>query len=238
MKILSVDTSANVATAAISEDDKLICEYSVNNKLTHSQTLMPIIDSILKQAETDLSEINLIAVANGPGSFTGLRIGVSAVKGFANAANIPVVGISTLTSMAYNLPYCPHIICPIMDARRSQVYNAIYKWNGNELCELKAPRALGIDELLDELSDYETVVFLGDGVPVHKSVICETLKNKASFAPLNTNIQHASSLSVAAINAYKEGKAINGFDLTPVYLRKSQAEREAEENEKRKENKE
>lgn len=237
MKILSVDTSANVATAAISADDKLICEFSVNNKLTHSQTLMPIIDSILKQAETDLSEIDLIAVANGPGSFTGLRIGVSAVKGFAHAANIPVVGISTLTSMAYNLPYCPHIICPIMDARRSQVYNAVYKWNDDELTELKAPRALGIDELLDELSDYERVVFLGDGVPVHKSVITEKLGDRSSFAPLNANLQRASSLSAAAIKAYAKGKAVDGSELTPDYLRKSQAEREAEENEKRKENK-
>ena len=136
MKILSVDTSSNVASVAITDDEKLICEITVNTKKTHSQTIMPMIDSALKQSELEISDIDLIASANGPGSFTGLRIGVSAVKGLAHAAKIPVVGVSILEAMAYNLPFCEYVISPIMDARRQQVYNAVYEWKNQERCRL------------------------------------------------------------------------------------------------------
>ncbi len=230
MKILSVDTSANVATASITEDDKLICEFILNNKLTHSQTLMPVIDNILKQSELDLSDIDLAVVANGPGSFTGLRIGVSAVKGLAHALKIPVIGVSTLTGMAYNLPFCKDIICPIMDARRAQVYNAVYKWNDGELTQIKEPRALAVEELLEEfVNSDDKVVFLGDGVPVHKDKIVEKLGDRAVFAPSCANAQRASSLAAAAKKLYNEGKTQSCYELMPFYLRKSQAEREAEE---------
>lgn len=235
MKILSVETSAGVASAAITEGEKLVCEVIVNNKKTHSQTLMPIIDSILKQAELKISDIDLIAVANGPGSFTGLRIGVSAVKGLAHAAGKPVVGISSLTAMAYNLPFCEHIISPIMDARREQVYNAIYEWQNGEPAELEAPRALGIDELLRELLKKDNrIVFLGDGVPVYKNTILEILGDRAVFAPSCANAPRASALAAPAKRLYEEGKQQTCFELTPVYLRKSQAEREAEEKERNK----
>jgi len=235
MKILSVETSAGVASAAITEGEKLVCEVIVNNKKTHSQTLMPIIDSILKQAELKISDIDLIAVANGPGSFTGLRIGVSAVKGLAHAAGKPVVGISSLTAMAYNLPFCEHIISPIMDARREQVYNAIYEWQNGEPAELEAPRALGIDELLRELLKKDKkIVFLGDGVPVYKNTILEILGDRAVFAPSCANAPRASALAAPAKRLYEEGKQQTCFELTPVYLRKSQAEREAEEKERNK----
>ena len=235
MRILSVDTSGNVATAAICEDEKLDCQFVLNNKLTHSHTLMPIIDSVLKQSELNLKDIDLLAVSYGPGSFTGLRIGVSAVKGLAHATKIPVVGVSTLEAMAYNLPFCEFLICPIMDARRAEVYNAIYKWEKTELVEIKAPRAISVDELCEELLKMgEKVVFLGDGVPVYKDIILEKLADWTLFAPFSANAQRASCVAVAAKKEYEKNGAKSGFDLAPVYLRKSQAEREAEEKEKNK----
>lgn len=233
MRILSVDTSSNVASVAICDDEKLICEITVNNKKTHSQTLMPMIDSALKQSELEISDIDLIASANGPGSFTGLRIGVSAVKGLAHAKNIPVVGVSILEAMAYNLPFCEYVISPIMDARRQQVYNAVYEWNNGELLEIKAPRALAVGELIDELMKLDKkVVFLGDGVDVHKAYIEEKMADKAVFSPVSAKEQRASGLSVVAKKFFDEGKAVSCYELAPIYLRKPQAERELEERNK------
>ncbi len=228
MKILSVDTSSNVASVAITDDEKLICEITVNTKKTHSQMLMPMIDSALKQAELEISDIDLIVSANGPGSFTGLRIGVSAVKGIAHALDIPVVGVSILEAMAYNLPFCKYLISPIMDARRDQVYNAIYEWENEEILEVKAPRALSIEELTDELlKSGKKVVFLGDGVKVHREFIKEKMGDKALFAPVSALEQKASGLAAAA----KNKKAVSCYELSPTYLRKPQAERELEEKE-------
>ena len=230
MKILSIDTSSGVASAAVTEDEKLICEFILNNKLTHSQTLMPIIDRVLKESDTDLSQMDFIAVTNGPGSFTGLRIGVSTAKGLADALKKPVVGVSTLEAMAYNLPYCGFLIVPIMDARRSQVYNAVYRWNKNELEQISSPRAISVEDLLKELKELnEKAVFLGDGVPVYKDIIKQEMGENVMFAPSCANAQRASSVAVAAKKLYENGKATDGLGLVPVYLRKSQAEREAEE---------
>lgn len=235
MRILSVDTSSNVASVAICDDEKLVCEIIVNNKKTHSQTLMPMIDSALKQSGLEISDIDLLVSANGPGSFTGLRIGVSAVKGLAHAAGIPVVGVSTLEAMAYNLPFCEYIISPIMDARRQQVYNAVYEWQNGELLKIKEPRALSLDELIEELIKLDKkVVFLGDGVDVHKAYIQEKMADKAVFAPVCANEQRASGLAVAAKKLYDEGKAVSFYELAPIYLRKPQAERELEEKERNK----
>jgi len=230
MRILGVDTSSKVATAAICEDDKLVCEFILNNKMTHSQTIMPIIDECLKNSELSAEDIDVFAVSEGPGSFTGLRIGVTTIKGLAHAVNKPVVGVNTIEAMAYNLPFCPYVISPIMDARREQVYNAIYKFDGEVLCEIKDPRAISIQELLDELDKMgENAVFLGDGVPVFKEKIKEVLGEKALFAPYNANMQRASSVCLAARNK----EAIHYSKLSPIYLRKSQAERELEERGKK-----
>lgn len=226
MKILAVDTSSAVASCAICEDDKLICECVLNNKLTHSQTLMPMIDEVFKKSELNPQEIDVFAVTNGPGSFTGLRIGVTTIKGLAHACNKPVVGVNTLEAMCYNLPFCPHIIAPIMDARREQVYNGLYRFTDGVLNEITSPRALALEELLSELKNMgESVVFLGDGVPVFYNKIKDFLCEKAFFAPQNLNAQHAASVAEAA----KNKETISYNELVPVYLRKSQAEREAEE---------
>ena len=228
MKILAVDTSANTATVCVVEDDKLLAEEIVNHKKTHSQTLMPMIDNVLKNCGTDIPEIDIFAVANGPGSFTGLRIGVSAIKGMAHALDKPVIEISTLEGMAYNIYMSDLIICPIMDARRDQVYNGVYTWENGEFTELTPPRALSIEECVEDVRKYnKKVVFLGDGVPVHREYIEKEMNVQAIFAPASANAQRASSLAAIAINRQDCKK--NCYEVSPVYLRKPQAEREREE---------
>lgn len=228
MKILAVDTSSNVASAAIVDDNKLVCECVLNNKLTHSQTIMPIIDEVFKKSELNPLDIDVFAVSNGPGSFTGLRIGVTTIKGLAHAVNKPVCGVNTLEALAYNLPFCPYIIAPIMDARREQVYNAFYKWESGVLKEIAEPRAISLDDCMNELLNIgEKVVFLGDGVSVFRDKIKDTLKEQALFAPQLACTQRAACVAEAA----KNKETINYGKLAPLYLRKSQAEREAEERE-------
>lgn len=230
MKIFAVDTSSAVATAAIIDENKLICECVLNNKLTHSQTLMPMIDDVFKKSELTPSDIDVFAVSNGPGSFTGLRIGVTTVKGLAHATGKQVVGVNTLEALAYNLPFCPYIISPIMDARREQVYNAFYRFENGKLKEIVEPRAVALSDCLTELQKCgEKVVFLGDGVPVFKEKIKEALGENALFAPQTANAQRASAVAEAA----KNKESIHYSKLVPVYLRVSQAERELEERGKK-----
>ena len=233
MKILAVDSSANVASTAIAEDDKLICEFTLNHKKTHSEKLMPMIDEVLKSAQLMPNDIDLFAVAAGPGSFTGLRIGVATIKGLAHAVQKPVIGVSTLMAMAYNLPFCSHAIAPIMDARRAQVYNGVYRWEQDELVEMIAPRAVSIEDCIAEFEQSgEQVVFLGDGVPVHQELIRSRLGDQAFFAPENCNMQRAASVALAAQKLSAQGMCESYYALRPIYLRKPQAERELEEKQK------
>ena len=229
MKILAVETSASVASAAICDEDKLICEMVLNHKKTHSEKLMPMIDELFKSCELSASEIDVFAAASGPGSFTGLRIGVCAVKGLAHAVNKPVIGVSTLEALAYNLPYADGLICPIMDARRSQVYNGIYRFQNGFPEIVTAPRAVALSECLEDVRGEERVYFIGDGVPVYREEIQRVLGEKAVFAPLSCNAQRASCVAAAALRYAKEGKTMHYSELLPVYLRKPQAERELEE---------
>lgn len=230
MRILAVDSSANVASAAIAEDHKLICEFTLNHKKTHSEKLMPMIDEVLKNAQLTPADVDVFAVANGPGSFTGLRIGVATVKGLAHAVQKPVVGVSTLLAMAYNLPFCEYLVSPIMDARRAQVYNGIYRWQNGRIETVTAPRAVAIADCVEEFkTSGEKVVFLGDGVPVHGEFIKEQLGGQAFFAPQNCNMQRAASVALAAADLYQAGVCETYYELAPVYLRKPQAERELEE---------
>lgn len=229
MKVLAVDTSSIVATAAIMEDDRLIGEYILNHKKTHSQKLMPIISEILSSADLKADDIDVFAVANGPGSFTGLRIGVATIKGLAHAVNRPVVGVCTLNGLAYNMPFCPYIVCPIMDARREQVYNAIYRWHDDELIVLQGSRAVSIEQLVQELKERnEMVVFLGDGVEAYRDILSAQLGSLCVFAPTNVRMQKASSIAQLALHKARKGDTESFLTLTPFYLRKSQAEREYE----------
>jgi len=226
MKIFAVDTSSAVASAALVDGDKLLCEFTLNNGLTHSQTLMPMVKEVFEKSGLSASDIDLFAVSEGPGSFTGLRIGVTTVKGLAHAANKPVAGVNTLEAMCYNLPFCSYLISPIMDARRGEVYNGFYKFKDGKLAEICPPRAIPLSECLEEIKKMdEKTVFLGDAVPVFHDEIEDRLKDLALFAPQGAVAQRAASVAEAA--KYKTPQKYN--ELVPKYLRKSQAEREYEE---------
>lgn len=231
MRILAIDTASEVASAAVVEDETLLGEYILNHKMTHSQKIMPMIENILQNLELDVKDIDVFAVANGPGSFTGLRIGVAAIKGLAHAVNKPVVGISTLAGLAYNLPWAEHIIVPIMDARRNNVYTASYIWDEG-FREIGEPEAISIEECIDSCSNFLDTIFVGDGVKVYGDYIKERLGGHALLAPASALRQRASSIAMLAMEKAKRGETQSYSELVPFYLRKSQAERELEEKEK------
>ena len=234
MKILGIDSSGTVASVALVDDDITIAEYTVNFKKTHSETLLPMIDEIVRMTETDPCTIEAIAVAAGPGSFTGLRIGSSTAKGLGMAYEIPIIPVPTCHALAYNVWTANDtIICPIMDARRNQVYTGIYKFEAGKLVVLQDQMAVDIKDLLAILSTYsQGVVFVGDGVPVYQEEIKRVMGERAVFAPLSCNAQRASCVAAAAMRYVKEGKIMHYSELLPVYLRKPQAERELEEKQK------
>lgn len=183
MKVLALDTSSNVATAAVMEDGKLLGESILNHKKTHSQKIMVMIEELLKDLELTVRDIDLFAAANGPGSFTGLRIGVATVKALAHSVNKPVAGVSTLAGLAYNMPYAEHIIVPIMDARRNQVYTASYIWDEDGFKELSPDEAMSIEECVANCGELLDIIFVGDGVDVYREYIKEKLGDRAHFAP-------------------------------------------------------
>lgn len=227
MKILGLDSSGIVASVAIVEDENLIAEYTVNYKKTHSQTLLPMLDELAKMTELDLDTIDAIAVAAGPGSFTGLRIGSATAKGLGLALKKPLVEIPTVDALAYNLYDANALICPIMDARRSQVYTGIYCFQDHKLVTLEEQMAVPVAELIEKLNERgKAVIFLGDGVPVFAKTIEETLKVPYSFAPAHVNKQRAAAVATLAQLYVKEGKVVTAMEHVPEYLRVSQAERE------------
>ena len=227
MKILGLDSSGIVASVAIVEDENLIAEYTVNYKKTHSQTLLPMLDELAKMTELDLDTIDAIAVAAGPGSFTGLRIGSATAKGLGLALKKPLVEIPTVDALAYNLYDANALICPIMDARRSQVYTGIYCFQDHKLVTLEEQMAVPVAELIEKLNERgKAVIFLGDGVPVFAKIIEETLKVPYSFAPAHVNKQRAAAVATLAQLYVKEGKVVTAMEHVPEYLRVSQAERE------------
>ena len=232
MRILALDSSGLVASVAVVEDgavdDQVIAEYTVNYKKTHSQTLLPMLDEIVKMTELDLHTVDAIAVAGGPGSFTGLRIGSATAKGLGLALEKPLIHIPTLEGLAYNLCGIADVVCPIMDARRGQVYAGIYEFDGQKLHILEDQMAVPIEELGEKLKKYlkegRRVTFLGDGVPV------QILPGEAvTFAPANMNRQRAASVGTLGMQYYKEGKIETAMEHEPDYLRVSQAERERKE---------
>ena len=229
MKILAIDSSGLVASVAVVEDGVLIAEYTMNYKKTHSQTLLPMLEEVKKAISLDLSSIDAIAVAAGPGSFTGLRIGSATAKGLGLALDKPLIGVPTVDALAANLYDTGEdtLICPIMDARRQQVYTGMYRFAHHNLETVKQQEALPIGELLEELNERgKTVIFLGDGVPVYKEMIQEQCKVPYSFAPAHLNRQRAGAVASLAEKYYLEGKTETAAEHKPNYLRMSQAERE------------
>lgn len=245
MRVLAIDSSGLTATVAVVEETQTVAEYTINYKKTHSQTLLPMIDEVVKMTELDLGTIDAIAVAGGPGSFTGLRIGSATAKGLGLALNKPLIHVPTVDGLAYNVFGCEDIICPIMDARRNQVYTGIYTFSkkagekeGRNLVEpvfqvIKMQMAVSIEELAERLNRYRRpVVFLGDGVPVYENILAEKLTVPYSFAPAYMNRQRAAVVGTLGIQYYKAGKFETAEEHRPDYLRVSQAERERAQREK------
>lgn len=232
MKILALDTSGLVASVALVSEDKLIAEYTIQDKLTHSQTLMPMMDSIKTLLGLEMETVDYIACAAGPGSFTGLRIGAAAAKGLALGLNVPLIPVPTLDALAYNVFAAEGIICPIMDARRQQVYTAFYAWKDGRLCRLNEERAIGMDVVLEEAAAFGCpVTFVGDGVPVHKKAIQQNPLFRV--APVGFDRQRGACIAALAMEKIAAGETAPGREFIPTYLRKSQAEREREAMEKK-----
>lgn len=229
MKILALDSSGLVASVAIMEDNTLIAEYTMNYKKTHSQTLLPMLDELKKAVQLDLESIDAIALAAGPGSFTGLRIGSATAKGLGLALDKPIIGIPTTEALAYNLYGTDEdtLICPIMDARRSQVYTGVYCFQDGQLQTVKEQDAIPIESLLEELNQMgKKVIFLGDGVPVFGEKIQEICKVPYLFAPGHVSRQRAGAVAALGEIYYGQGKIESAREHQPDYLRVSQAERE------------
>lgn len=227
MKILSLDTSGSPASVAVLEEGIILGEYTVNHKKTHSQIIMPLIDNLLKTLELHPEDIDVFSVAIGPGSFTGLRIGIATIKGIAQSLNKPVIGVPTLDGLAFNLPFFEGLICPIMDARNDNVYTAVYSLDHNYNLSMHTDYlALHIDELIKLLIEMKkTVLFVGDAVLKFKPLIEKKLENLAIFAPKHLLFQKASSIGFAGYKKAISGELHSYIDLVPLYLRQSQAER-------------
>lgn len=248
MKIIALDSSGLVASAAIVQDGEMVGEYTINHKKTHSQTLLPMLEELKNMTELELDTVDAIAVAGGPGSFTGLRIGSATAKGLAWTMDVPVISVPTTDAMAYHFYGSDKLICPIMDARRSQVYCGIYTfertqdeqvWDAQsakdraggrvryQLRVIQEACAVAVEELIERLNKLnQEVVFLGDGVPVYQNKITEGITIPFSFAPPHCNRQRAANVAVLGAVYFAEGKIQKAAEHAPEYLRLSQAERE------------
>jgi tRNA threonylcarbamoyladenosine biosynthesis protein TsaB len=226
MKILGMDTSTLMTTVAITDDQRLLGEYSLSVDMSHSEMLVPMIKSALDGLKIDIDYIDLYTISIGPGSFTGLRIALATAKGFAIANNKPIIGVPTLEALAYNIFSECHIV-PMIDARRDRVFSGIYKWEENSLKVVKQDDALDIVEYCNYLNkNYDKLYVNGNGSIAYRDIIDEILGDKAIFAPFNLNYIRASSICEIAYERFKDGLIDDVDNLKPVYLRESQAERQ------------
>lgn len=232
MKILGIDSSGLVASVAVVEDDVMLAEYTVNYKKTHSQTLLPMLKEIADMISLDLASVDAIAVAAGPGSFTGLRIGSATAKGLGLALDKPIISVPTVDGLAYNLYGTEKRICPLMDARRNQVYTGIYEFQGDRLQVIEPQMAVAVSEIVRKINeDGREVVFLGDGVPVYRTFLEKEVKVPFSFAPAHANRQRAGAIAALGERYFAAGQMESAAEHKPEYLRLSQAERERQEKE-------
>lgn len=229
MKILGIESSSMVASVALVTEGITMAEYTVNFKKTHSQTLLPMVDEMMRMLGFELSEVDAIAVSGGPGSFTGLRIGSATAKGLGLALDKPLIHVPTLDAMAYGLFGASSLVCPMMDARRNQVYTGLYRCESQ--LEVLAPScSADIREWAEFLNGRgETVLLLGDGVPVHQAFLREQLKVPCRFVPVHLNRRRAASVAALGAVYVAEGKTETAMEHRPDYLKKAQAERELEE---------
>lgn len=227
MKILALDTSSFPASVAIGDDGILMGEYIIRNQRKHSQNIMMMTERLFDDLSMDISEIDVFAVTSGPGSFTGLRIGISSVRAFAQAMGKPVAAVNTLEALAYNLPLSDSIIVPMLDARRDEVFTAAYKFKDGIAQELTPPCVMTIDEIKEKYKN-ENVIITGDGAIIHKEELSEF-----KTAPINLCETRASALLAAAYKKAEKDELCDYNHVSPLYLRKSQAEREYERREKK-----
>ena len=221
MLIVAMDTSSVNATVAVMNDKKLIGEYIISNDRTHSQIIMPLLEDLLKKCGVKVEDADVFAVAKGPGSFTGLRIGMATIKTLAQMCGKPVVGVSSLESLAYNCNLFDGVVCPIIDARHGEVYNGLYQC-GEPIC---SERIIKLEELFAELGD-RRVIFCGDGAVAYADIITAGNPGSWVIAPQSISMQKASSVCAVAYKRAMNGDYDNVYSLLPVYLRQSQAERE------------
>ena len=231
MKIIALDSSGLAASVAVMEDEICVAEYTTNYKKTHSQTLLPMLDEITKMIDLDLSTVDAIAIAAGPGSFTGLRIGSATAKGLGLALKKPIVAVPTVDALAYQFYGSDRLICPLMDARRNQVYTGLYQFEpreeGFQCNQIRQQCVVAIDEIIDDINCLaKEVIFLGDGLPVYRDKIRDLCKVPYAFASAAQNRQRAACVGVLAFEYIKEGKIESAAEHAPEYLRLSQAERE------------
>lgn len=233
MKILALDSSGLVASVAVLEDDNLLGEYTINYKKTHSQTLLPMLDTVAKMLDLDMQTVDAIAISSGPGSFTGLRIGSATAKGLGLALQKPIVPVPTVDALAYNFWGTKDIVCPLMDARRMQTYTGLYRFCENDMEVLQEQCAVGIDEIITRVNEHNLpTVFLGDGIGVFAEYIREHCTVPYRFAPAHMCNQRAASVAALAAKLFKQGIYEDAAAHKPEYLRLSQAERERQEKER------
>lgn len=231
--ILAIDSSSLVASVALVSEETIIAEYTVNLKKTHSQTLLPMIDEIFKMTGADKKKLKAIAITGGPGSFTGLRIGAATAKGLALALGIGIINVPTINAMAYNYNHCNKLICPIMDARRNQVYTGVFRCESETLETVMEQCAMSIEDLIRFLNEKkEEVIFIGDGIPAFENIIDEKIKIKHFYAKQHLGRQRAASIGAVAWEMFKNGDIEDADLFAPDYLRLSQAERERIERDK------
>ena len=222
LKILAIDTSTKTGSVALTDDDRIIAETLLNIEVTHSETLLPAIENLFRKSGTSLGEIELLALTLGPGSFTGIRIGVSTMKGFAFALGKPVAGVSTLEAMAYNFPLARPEITPLLDARRGEIYSADFKWHKGGLERLSEDRALSPETILTRKRG--KTIFVGDGLVRIGDRLKSSLGEKALFAPPSKSCIRGSIIADLALKKYDKGEILDPAAFTPAYLRRSEAE--------------
>lgn len=230
MKVLAIDTSTVIATCAVMEDENMLGEYSLNQNMSHSENLVPMIKEVLDSLKLQVKDIDLYGVAVGPGSFTGLRIGIATVKAFAHVYNKPIVGISTLEALAFNLSF-NGLIVPMIDARRNRVYTGIYRWERDRLINIMEPTVMNIDNLLEILPKEEDIMVNGNAIYMHREYIRDKLGNRVRFAQNIHNNCRALSVAELALRKKHDTGSTNYYNLVPEYIRESQAQRELKKKE-------
>jgi tRNA threonylcarbamoyladenosine biosynthesis protein TsaB len=223
MKILGIDTSTSCGAAGLIDDGEVISEYLLNIPVTHSERLLGAIEFVLREARCSIENIDGWAIALGPGSFTGLRIGVSTVKGLALATGKPVAGVSVLDVLASQIAPTPHLICPILDARKKEVYTAFYRYEGGSFLKRQSDyQAIRPDDLVKKIK--KQTIFLGDGVRTYRNFLLNSLPSSAIFPPAPLHVPHGSMVATLGFALLKKGEHLNLSTFSPLYIRPSEAE--------------